>query len=73
MSKTHWAIQVNSLDIKDKLTDKHWKLKSALQFELGYKNNFDSQAQAKTAFDALPKYLKDESRVVEKTPVHGII
>jgi len=73
MSKTHWVIQVNSLDIKDKLTDKHWKLKSALQFELGYKNNFDSQTQAKTAYDALPQYLKDESSVVELTLVHEII
>ena len=75
---TYWAIQIDSFGLRDKVAkDKYFptlrKLQAELKFELSYKSNFDTEEKAKTAFDALPQYLKDESSVVELTPVHGII
>jgi hypothetical protein len=76
--KTYWAIQIDSFGLRDKVAkDKYFptlrKLQAELKFELSYKNNFDTEEKAKAVFDALPQYLKDESSVVELTPVHGII
>ena len=63
--KTYWSIQIDSLDLRDSLRDEYWKMRSALQFELSHKNKFDTEEKAKQVFDTLPKYLKDESSVVE--------
>jgi hypothetical protein len=74
----YWAIQIDSFALRGKVAKDQYfptlrKLQAELKFELSYKSNFDTEAKAKTAFDALPQYLKDESSVVELTPVHGII
>jgi len=76
--KTYWAIQIDSFALRGKLAkDKYFpalrKLQSELKFELNYKSNFDTEEKAKAAFETLPQYLKDESSVVELTPVYGII
>lgn len=76
--KPYWAIQIDSFALRGKVEkDKYFptlrKLQAELKFELSYKNNFDTEEKAKAVFDALPQYLKDESSVVELTPVHGII
>jgi hypothetical protein len=76
--KTYWAIQIDSFALRGKVAKDQYfptlrKLQAELKFELSYKSNFDTEQKAKTAFDALPQYLKDESSVVELTPIHGII
>jgi hypothetical protein len=76
--KPYWAIQIDSFALQGKVAkDKYFptlrKLQAELKFELSYKSNFDTEDKAKTAYDALPQYLKDESSVVELTPIHGII
>ena len=76
--KTYWAIQIDSSALRGKVAKDQYfptlrKLQAELKFELSYKSNFDTEVKAKTAFDALPQYLKDESSVVELTPIYGII
>ena len=75
--KTYWAIQIDSFALRGKVAKDQYfptlrKLQAELKFELSYKSNFDTEETAKTALDALPQYFKEESSVVELTPVHGI-
>jgi hypothetical protein len=76
--KPYWAIQIDSFALRGKVAKDQYfptlrKLQAELKFELSYKNRFDTEEKAKAVFDALPQYLKDESSVVELTPVGGII
>ena len=75
---TYWAIQIDSFALRGKVEKDQYfptlrKLQAELKFELSYKTNFKTEESAKTAYEALPQYLKDESSVVELTPVGGII